>query len=523
MTPRPALRGLLGRAPLALRFAVASALVLILVGLAGALQIEHLVRDRQDVGDLVRLLGGGMLLVWLLLCGLGWLLSRRLRAELKHSSHLAHHDVLTGLPNRARWAERLTSALGERREPSGLAVLLMDLDGFKDVNDLHGHAVGDELLNQIAVRLRRLARPEDTVARLGGDEFALLLTGLEPADAGRAADLVASRISTAFSEPFALEGERRRIAPSVGIAVLGRDGDSYDQLMRRADAAMYAAKRRGGGAATYDALRDDAGVRLQLLEQLRVGIGRGELRLHHQPSVRLADGVVTGTEALVRWQHPTRGLLAPDAFLPVIERSELMAPLTDWVLNQAVQDCARWRADGHDLCVAVNLSACSVLDPSLPQTVTQILTRHGLPADCLAFEITETSLIERWDEARAVLGELSGLGTNIAIDDFGTGYASLAWLRQLPFNALKIDRDFVADVTTGGVGAELVRYTVQLAHAMGKVVVAEGIETEAQYRALVAMGADHGQGFGIARPMPADTIAEWLCARAAGRQQALTA
>ena len=353
-----------------------------------------------------------------------------------------------------------------------------------------------------------MRRAQDTVARLGGDEFGVLLTGLP--DDGPSVDAVAARVQAAFDEPFRLVGGTQRIVPSTGIAVLGRDGSDQAELMRRADAAMYSAKRRGGGVAHYEALRDDSRVRLRLLEELRGGIARGELRLHFQPSVRLHDRVVTGAEALVRWQHPTRGLLAPDAFLSVAEGSDLMGLLTAWVLDEAVRECARWRALGQDLCVAVNLSTSSVVDARLPTDVGRALDRHGLPATCLAVEITETSLIDRPDDARAVLGELAARGVNIAIDDFGTGYASLAWLRQLPFNALKVDRAFVSDVTTGGLGVDLVRYTVDLAHAMGKVVVAEGIETPEQYAALLQLGCDHGQGYWISRPLPADDFLAWL-------------
>ena len=469
-------------------------------------QVQAMVE--RDVRRLVLLLVGGLAAVWLMLCTIAWVLSRRLNHELLRSSHLAEHDPLTDLPNRHLWFERFETVLGEQRPGAHTAVLLLDLDGFKDVNDSLGHGVGDLLLQQVADRLRGVRRAQDTVARLGGDEFGVLLTGLP--DDGASVDAVAARVQAAFDEPFLLVGGTQRIVPSTGIAVLGRDGSDQAELMRRADAAMYSAKRRGGGIAHYEALRDDSGVRLRLLEELRGGVVRGELRLHYQPAVRLHDRVVTGVEALVRWQHPTRGLLAPDAFLPVAEGSDLMGLLTAWVLDEAVRECARWRALGHDLCVAVNLSTSSVVDARLPADVGRALDRHGLPETCLVVEITETSLIDRPDDARAVLGQLAARGVNIAIDDFGTGYASLAWLRQLPFNALKVDRAFVSDVTTGGLGVDLVRYTVDLAHAMDKFVVAEGIETPEQYAALLRMGCDLGQGYWISRPLPADDFLAWL-------------
>ena len=462
----------------------------------------------RDVRMLLGLLSTGLVVVWLMLCGIAWGLSRRLHRELGRSSHLAHHDPLTGLPNRALWFERVQQALAGDGPDCGVAVLLLDLDGFKDVNDVLGHEAGDGLLRQVADRLRAVRRPQDTVARLGGDEFAVLLTGLPDSDA--AVDSLAARVQAAFYEPFQLTGGEQRIVPSTGIAVGGADGVDQAELMRKADAAMYSAKRRGGGAARYDALRDDVGVRLRLLEELRTGIARGELRLHYQPSVHLVDRAITGAEALVRWQHPTRGLLAPDAFVPVAERSDVMAVLTAWVLDEAVRQCTAWRAAGHDVCIAVNLSASTVLDPTLPTLVGDLLAHHGLPPSCLALEITETSVIDRPEDARRVLEELVVQGVNIAVDDFGTGYASLSWLQQLPFNALKIDRTFVADLADGGLGVDLVRYTIELAHAMGKVVIAEGIETPEQYAALMRLGCDHGQGYLIARPLPAEALTDWL-------------
>jgi len=462
----------------------------------------------RDVRLLIALLSSGLAVVWLMLCGIAWALSHRLHRELDRSSHLANHDPLTGLPNRSLWFERVQTALAEVGPGSGVAVLLLDLDGFKDINDVLGHDAGDRLLLQVADRLREVRRPQDTVARLGGDEFAVLLTGLPDVDL--AVDSLAARVQAAFYEPFQLAGGDQRIVPSTGIAVGGRDGVDQAELMRKADAAMYSAKRRGGGAARYDALRDDAVVRLHLLEELRTGIARGELRLQYQPSVHLVDRAVTGVEALVRWQHPTRGLLTPDEFLPVAERSDVMALLTAWVLDEAVRQCAGWRAAGHEVCIAVNLSAATVLDPTLPALVAGLLTRHGLPASCLALEITETSVIDRPQDARRILDELVDQGVNIAVDDFGTGYASLSWLQQLPFNALKIDRSFVADLTAGGLGVDLVRYTIELAHAMGKVVVAEGVETQEQYAALLRLGCDNGQGYLIARPLSAEALTDWL-------------
>lgn len=294
------------------------------------------------------------------------------------------------------------------------------------------------------------------------------------------------------------------------MAVQGCDGDEPDALLRKADAAMYAAKRTGGGVRHYDRARDDAASRLVALGELRTAITQGQLVLHYQPSVRLQDGVVTGAEALVRWQHPTRGLLAPDQFIPLVEASDLLGPLTAWVVEEAMAQCRRWLDDGLDLCVAVNLSARSAVDETLPSLVRAALHRHGLAPDRVVFEITETSLISRPEDASRVLTALSAVGVNLAVDDFGTGYATLAWQQRLPFNALKIDRMFIAEVTGEGPGIELVRYTTQMAHAMGKVVVAEGVESAEQWGVLQRLGCDHAQGFGIGRPMPTEQFGPWL-------------
>lgn len=429
------------------------------------------------------------------------LLAQRLAA-------LAETDTLTGLANRMLFTRRLGTALEHgHRTGRPASLLLMDLNGFKEVNDRFGHPAGDALLQQVAARLSGARRASDTLARLGGDEYAVLLADVSDMDA---VDRVAAGLAATFDDPFVVSGTEVRVTASIGVAVQGRDGDEPEELLRTSDAAMYAAKRCGGGVTHYDPARDDAARRLALLADLRGAIEHGQLRLHYQPSVRLRDGLVTGAEAFVRWQHPTRGLVAPTEVVPLAEQGELIAPLTAWVLEQAVEECRRWLDDGLDLCVAVNLSTRSILDEALPSLVRTVLRRHGLPPDRVVFEISETSLLARPEDAGRVLTELSGLGVNIAVDNFGSGYAALAWLQQLPFNALKIDRAFVADVTTGGIGAELVRYTAQLAHAMGKVVVAEGVESAEQWSALQQMGCDHAQDHSISAPLPPEEFRTWL-------------
>ncbi len=433
---------------------------------------------------------------------------RVLDAQASRAQHEALHDALTGLANRALFARRLRVALEQGSSPGEpAALLLLDLNGFKDVNDRLGHQAGDALLAQVAQRIEGVVRACDTAARLGGDEFAVVVARL-PGDA--ALDSITTRLAAAFTEPFVVADSALPVGVSVGVAVQGRDGQDPEELLRRADAAMYAAKRAGGGVEHYHPARDDAGARRTLLADLRSANSGGQLRLHYQPSVRLSDGLVTGAEALVRWQHPVRGLVPPDEFIPLAEHSDLLLPLTEWVLDEAAAQCRWWLDAGLDLCVAVNLSAGSTVDDALPGLVSRVLSRHALPAERMALEITETSLIHRPQDARRILGQLVDLGVNIAVDDFGTGYATLAWLQQLPFNALKIDRGFVADMVTGGVGAELVRYTTQLAQALGKVVVAEGVETAEQEAALRRMGCHHAQGYYIGRPVPAGDFHAWL-------------
>lgn len=463
---------------------------------------------QQDSRRFLLILAVGLITLWEALYRIVRTASRRLSSELARNRHHALHDSLTGLPNRGVLFDRLEAAISSSRSTGSVAaVLLFDLNGFKDVNDTLGHHAGDVLLRQVAQRLCTGVPAVDTVARLGGDEFAVVLIDLPDMQALHGA---ADRLRVTFAEPFGVVGTQVRVTPSIGAAVVGRDGEAADDLLRKADAAMYAAKRAGGGVAHYDAARDDAAARLVALKELRHAIEHGELVLHYQPSVRLHDRFVTGAEALVRWEHPIRGLLQPGQFIPLAEQSELIGPLTAWVIDEAMRQCRRWLDDGLDLCVAVNLSARSVVDEQLPSLVGDALRRHSLPPDRVVFEITETSLISRPEDAKRILSELCGLGVNLAVDDFGTGYATLAVLQQLPFNALKIDRGFVADVTTDGPGAELVRYTTQLAHAMDKVVVAEGVESAQQWLALERMGCDHAQGYAISRPLGADEFDVWL-------------
>jgi predicted signal transduction protein with EAL and GGDEF domain len=380
------------------------------------------------------------------------------------------------------------------------------------VNDSLGHVTGDQLLRLVGPRLASRIAPGDTLARLGGDEFGVVLTGRDPA---APAD-VAERLCRAMDEPFDLDGGTLRVGVSVGIALAPEHGRQATELMQRADVAMYAAKRARAGWRTYSADEDPHSVqRLRTVEHLRrllTGDG-AELELHYQPKVRLGDGSLAGVEALVRWRHPEEGLLYPDAFLDLVEDSGLARDLTGHVLDQALRQCARWRADGIDVAVAVNLSATTVIDAELPRMVRERLAQHGLPARCLEVEITEAFLMSDWVRARAVLDDLRALGVLISVDDFGTGYSSLSYLRDLPIDQLKLDRSFISRMDGDAMATALVRSTVSLAHSLGLAMVAEGVERPDTLELLASFGCDQAQGFHISRPVPADELEQWLANR----------
>jgi diguanylate cyclase (GGDEF)-like protein len=422
------------------------------------------------------------------------------------------HDALTNLPNRVLLQSRVASALDEaRREGTGLALFLLDLDRFKEVNDTLGHPVGDALLEVVARRLVGAVRPEDTVARLGGDEFAVLLPDIEhPNDAIE----VAGRIKLALSEPFHLEGTLLDVDCSIGIALCPQHGDEPEVLMRRADVAMYVAKGEQTGIEVYDVARDpNSPARLGTVTALREALDHDQLELHYQPKVSLDDGTVVGVEALVRWQHPVRGLVPPDEFVPLAERTGLVHRLTAWVLREALDQVSEWWAHGIQVPVAVNVSMRDLQETDLAGLVAAELDAHHLPPSALVLEVTESVLAHDPGRAVATLRELADLGVSSSLDDFGTGYSSLLLLERLPVAEIKIDRSFVRRLDEVDGDPAMVRSIVGFAHGLGLSVVAEGVETSAAWKTLREMGCDVAQGYRVARPMASTPATQWLVER----------
>jgi diguanylate cyclase (GGDEF)-like protein len=422
------------------------------------------------------------------------------------------YDELTGLANRALLIDRLGHELA-RRDRAAVAVLVLDLDQFKAVNDALGHGLGDRLLTQVARRLLEVVRPFDTVARLGGDEFALVCSDIDDADD---ASTVARRIEQILARPMELAGLEVTVTASIGLALAARPTPDAEldptvlaelpaQLLREADAAMYAAKRRGRARfEMYEAsMGEQASSRLRTLHELRNGLGRGELTLHYQPIIDITDGRTRGVESLIRWQHPERGLLLPGEFLPVAEESGLLVDVGAWVLRAASRQGALWQQE-RPLSISVNLSVRQLLHRDLVSQVRQLLDESGLPPERLTLEVTETALIADLAAASKVLEQLRSLGVRVALDDFGTGYSSLAYLRNLPVDELKLDRSFLVDLDEPE-SLAVVSAVIDVAHALDMLVVGEGVEHEAQLDTLSRLGCDLAQGFLCGRPSaPAD-------------------
>src|SRR3954452_4022917 len=430
--------------------------------------------------------------------------------------HDALHDALTGLPNRVQLQRRLTSALDDVRDGRlpNATVMILDLDGFKDVNDTLGHQRGDLLLVEAAARLQSAVGNTGTVARLGGDEFAILLPGLD--GGSDAAVRVGGRILTALEQPVALEGIEVEVGGSLGIALAPAHASDAAALLKRADMAMYDAKATGRGIRLYEPDLDTNNPRrLTLVSELRAALQRNEIAVHVQPKALLSTGEVVGAEALVRWNHTELGVITPDEFIPIAERSGLIAPLTTYVLDCALAACAMWNAAGHRLGVAVNLSTRSLLDADLVDEVARALRRHRVPAEQLTLEITEGSVMSDPARAVALLQQLRDLGVKLSVDDFGTGYSSLSYLKRLPVDEVKIDRSFVTGLRDGGEDVAIVRSIVDLGRHLGLQVVAEGVEDQETWELLDTMGCDLIQGWHLAHAMPSSQLIPWLSSRSA--------
>ena len=471
-------------------------------------------RHYHDTGDraahrarsgtlLVLALSGGIIV------GLTWQ-SHRIRVRaFRRAAHQASHDALTGLPNRVLLHERTAAAIARaQREHTATGLLLIDLDRFKEINDTLGHHYGDQLLIQTAERMRQALRAGETVARLGGDEFAVLLPTITDA---HDVTTVAARLHDALQKPFELGGLSLTVAGSIGASVYPGHGSTADELLQHADIAMYSAKTRRTGYMLFDAVQDSADPRkLTLASDLRRGIDQGELLLHYQPKVDTQTGTVLGAEALVRWQHPQHGLIPPDEFISLAEHTGLITGLTRFVLDTAVRQCRAWLDAGHHLSMAVNVSTHRLLDLDFPAEVADRLMHWQLPAAMLTLEITESAIMTDPDRALHVVQQLHELGVHLSIDDFGTGYSSMAYLKALPVQELKIDRTFVASMTSNDRDAIIVRSTAELGHHLGLRVIAEGVEDAATWHQLHALGCDAIQGYYVSRPITADQFQQWL-------------
>ena len=439
----------------------------------------------------------------------------RLNREVADRTHQALHDALTGLPNRELLDLRLAEAVAtSERSGDGVAVLLLDLEGFKEVNDTLGHHTGDLLLRQVARSLREGLPPEATLARFGGDEFVAVAPVVGRSDATRIADAMLAALSAPFSQ-----GELSiALGANVGVALFPEHGIEPATLLQRADVAMYAAKAAHAGYDIYSVDRDPfTSRRLALVGSLREAIGREEIEVFFQPQIDLASGLTVGAEGLVRWRHPELGLLPPQEFIAAVEQTNIIQPLTRRVLQLALASARIWRGNGYEMGVAVNLSVRSLLDPGLPGEVLDALIAEGFPAEHLTLEITENSVMTESRRLMGVLSQLREMGVRLSIDDFGTGYSSLAHLRRIPVSEIKIDKSFVIGLTLDDQDAAIVRSTIELGHQLGLRVVAEGVESQDTLERFREYGCDAVQGFAISRPRPPDNFATWLAEHGVAR------
>ena len=456
----------------------------------------------DEISRSTRWLYGGAAVVVLLTAG--WLL--RLRRRHIANQHAATHDALTGLGNRTLLADRAEKFFSGSQDGK-TALLLIDLDGFKEVNDVLGHHVGDDLLVAVGLALPTACRDSDTVVRLGGDEFAVLLAAIPTSGAAVEA---AKHLLEKLREPVTIGGVTVEADASIGVALAPDHGSDLAALLRCADVAMYQAKRQGTDVAVYDSETDPREAQqLNLLAELRRAIPDGELQLYYQPKSPVA-GSVTEVEALIRWNHPQRGLLPPAAFMPLAERTSLIKPLTQWVLLEAARQCGMWQSRGLHLRIAVNVSPRNLLDDDLPATVLDAAAAAGISASQLEIEITETAVMADPQRVKTIVERLHSMGVSVAIDDFGAGYTSLSYLKTLAAKSLKIDRGFITHLLNHPADEAVVRNVIHLAHDLGMSTVAEGVETPAVWAKLSELGCDEIQGYVLTPPLPADEIIQWL-------------
>jgi diguanylate cyclase (GGDEF)-like protein len=469
--------------------------------------------DERMIALLVAL---GLALLWGILFRIVASASKRLSRQAEENDRLARYDQLTGLPNRTLFSEHLAETLREDRQPGDeVAVLLLDVDGFKQINDTLGHGAGDTVLIEVGRRLRASLDEDFAIARLGNDEYALL----QPHSKSQAGALeTAARVRRTMEEPVALEGVAVNVETSIGIALAPDHAADAETLLRRADMALAHARTYRGVVEVYSAEHDHFDTaRLKLLGQVRPALERDEFVLFYQPKTDLASSRVVGVEALLRWRHPHRGMLAPLEFMPLIEQTALIGSVTKYVVDQALSQLAAWRRAGLDLGMSVNLSAFNLSDPSLPAHVESLLKAHSTPAGALTVEVTESAAMADVDKALRVLHALRRLGVGISIDDFGSGHASIAYLTRLPATELKIDRSLITHICENPRDEAIARTTIDLARHLDLSVVAEGIETAEVAERLGQIGCDVGQGYFISRPLPAEEFVEWLAGRPALR------
>jgi len=453
-----------------------------------------------------------LVLLFLMLVPILRRVTQRIRRQMEEIERRALYDELTDLPNRTLFGDRIEQAIAAAgQESHSAAVMLLDVDGFREVNDALGHETGDRLLQEVAGRLGETVRSSETLARLGGDEFGILLSPGSNEDA----TALAARIHGVLETPFSLSGFPLEIAVSVGIAAYPEHGENVDTLLQHADVAMYIAKDGHAGTALYESEQDTSdAARLALAGELRGAIDNEELVVHFQPKAELESGLIVGVEALVRWQHPERGFIPPNEFIPIAERTGLIKPLSQYVVASALRQCGEWRTAGFDLHVAVNLTIPDLLDLELPDRIGELLAETGVRPGQLELEITETTILADPFRVRQVLNRLNEMGLRLAIDDFGTGYSSLAYLKNLPVHTIKIDRSFVMGMCEDASDATIVRSTIDLARNLGLGVVAEGIESQEVWDALRADGCSLAQGYFISRPASAEYLQPVLEERA---------